>query len=252
MMKNTFSSEYHGEEVEKILSDCSKVVSFHSEFKSGVNLKVGDDLVYLSYPYFQLPPFGMMLSANTMDVLKPVFNTGKLRMQHGEIIVNDFHLTYKKSHKVQTHIEKENIECICSMDTLKKYAEQSPLMDYLFDGDINQLISKVIGFGQGLTPSGDDFVVGLLALNSRINYLPETVFQTIRYKITEKHTTDVSIAYLKSALNQQYSSMIVDVISSLDDPSKLIKALELLAKMGHSSGIDTIAGIYYGLRLIQK
>lgn len=252
MSAYTFSSDYHGEKVEILLSDSSKDVSFHSEFKSGVNVKVGDDLLYISYPYFQVPPFGLMLKKEVMDYIKPLFKTAKLSIHQGRLIIDDFQITIEKSREVLTHIHKKELKTDLFLEPLEVYSKQSPLKKYSSNQDLEKLVMELIGFGQGLTPSGDDFIVGLLAVNSRIDYLPSSIFSVIEKKINDKQTTDVSIAYLRSALEGQYSTAVVEVINELDNLQRLRNALDILAQMGHSSGKDTIYGIYYGLILIQN
>lgn len=252
MSAYTFSSDYHGEKVETLLSDSSKDVSFHSEFKSGVNVKVGDDLLYISYPYFQIPPFGLMLRKEVMDYIKPLFKEAKLSFHQGRLVIGNFQLTIENSREASTYIQKKELKTDLFLELLEVYVKQSPLIEYSLNENLEKLVKELIGFGQGLTPSGDDFIVGLLALNSRINFLPSSIFSVIEKKINDKQTTDVSIAYLKSALEGQYSTAVVEVMNELDNPVRLSKALELLAQTGHTSGKDTIYGMYYGLTLIQK
>lgn len=251
MKKTTFFSCYHGELVESILSDKKEVI-FHSEFKSGVNLKVDGELIYISYPYFQVPPFGLMLEKSDMDVIKPKLSKAKLSAVNGELLINDEKVSISDSKRVKTHIDSTSINHSVATEVFSDYLSESIIEEMATEKSISQLVSLLLGRGQGLTPSGDDFIVGLLALNSRIKFLPDSVYDVVQQGIDERKTTDVSIAYLTSSLSHQFSSSIVALIESLEDKKKLIGNLEMLSDMGHTSGRDTITGIYYGLKLLDQ
>ena len=118
------------------------------------------------------------------------------------------------------------------------------------------VIRKIIGLGQGLTPSGDDFITGFLAfihLNGD-SLLPGSMIRSINSFIEmEVHnlTTTVSAAYLTSASQGEFSRSLYEFTHSLavgnhdlvrDKTYNLISA-------GSSSGIDTILGVLFALKL---
>lgn len=246
MSLESLSSNYHGELVEVLLSD-EKEVLFHSEFQTGVNLKVGEELIYISYPYFQVPPFGMMLSENVMDKLKPHFKKASLSISNQGLVIDDIVLSVKKSQRVLTRIDKKNSMSKVDLAIFTSFVKQSPIENTLLEGAFEEVISGLIGYGPGLTPSGDDFIVGFLAVDARVPFLSKKIISILEDGIKQKRTTDVSIAYLKAALVGEFSTAVVEVIHALGDETCLFKALNVLSKTGHSSGYDTIAGIYYAL-----
>lgn len=246
MSLESLSSSYHGELVEVLLSDENEVL-FHSEFQTGVNLKVGEELLYINYPYFQVPPFGMMLSENVMDKLKPHFKKASLSISNHELVIDDIALSVKRSQRVLTHIDKKDLTSKIDLSIFTSFVKQSPIENTLLEGTLEEVISGLIGYGPGLTPSGDDFIVGILAVDSLVPFLSKKVISILEEGIKQKRTTDVSIAYLKAALVGEFSTAIVEVIHALSNEAYLFKALNLLSKTGHSSGNDTIAGIYYAL-----
>lgn len=118
-----------------------------------------------------------------------------------------------------------------------------------------QSLTKLIGLGIGLTPSGDDFLCGLLATFQYFNQT-ETPFylklaEQIRQHLT--HTNIISSRFLECALTQQFSSAVLHFFQLPDGQAAEIKKIsEAFERIGHSSGMDTLFGIYYGCELLGK
>lgn len=116
------------------------------------------------------------------------------------------------------------------------------------------LIEKVLRFflgrGTGLTPSGDDMIVGLLAFDAVSHFLSTLFYQKLSELIEgEPITTDVAREYLRYALKQEYSSTVSEVVNSLacGNASDFEKVFQNLLGVGHSSGLDTLFGILIGM-----
>ena len=108
-------------------------------------------------------------------------------------------------------------------------------------------LSKLIGLGIGLTPSGDDFLCGILAGLTLVNRQNHTFTKCLQYYIQQnlKNTNEISQAFLRCALGNHFSYAVNFLWNNppLEDITK-----EFL-NIGHSSGIDTLCGIYYALLL---
>ena len=101
----------------------------------------------------------------------------------------------------------------------------------------------MIGLGIGLTPSGDDFLCGILAglvLTCNQNH-PFTIELQDQLKKNLENTNDISRAFLNCALESHFSEA-VKKIPTASSPAELLSPFEAI---GHSSGIDTLCGIYY-------
>ena len=120
---------------------------------------------------------------------------------------------------------------------------------------INDLKSKnnaidlkhIIGFGSGLTPSMDDVLVGLMSF---LKYTKHEYFDIIS-KACLPHvnrTTDISKEMLLLATKKQFNEGVVNIYNSTNNKSLFMKNLTHLLKYGHSSGHDTLCGIYFGMR----
>ena len=115
---------------------------------------------------------------------------------------------------------------------------------------MEKVLRYFLGRGQGLTPSGDDMIVGLLAFDAVSPILPTAFSEKISELIEgESITTDVAREYLRYALKQEYSSTVSDMVNTLanGDTSNFEIVLQDLLGVGHSSGLDTVLGILIGM-----
>ncbi|WP_410772444.1 DUF2877 domain-containing protein [Fontibacillus sp. BL9] len=109
------------------------------------------------------------------------------------------------------------------------------------------LVKYFIGRGQGLTPSGDDFLVGIMAVEHLLGRAGSGVSQAIREISRElpSLTTQVSANYYYNASEGFFSTVILDMLAALlNEPEfDFEECAEALLNVGSRSGIDT----YYGL-----
>lgn len=123
------------------------------------------------------------------------------------------------------------------------------------EGLIEKVLRYFLGRGQGLTPSGDDMIVGLLAFDAVSPFLSTSFYEKVSELIEgESITTDVAREYLRYALKQEYSSTVSNMVNALadGDASNFEKVLHDLIGVGHSSGLDTILGILIGMLTFRK
>lgn len=109
----------------------------------------------------------------------------------------------------------------------------------------------LIGLGIGLTPSGDDFLTGicagLLLCHMEYSAFSDIIRRLIREHITD--TNDISGAFLTCALDGQFSQSVNSLWQRPEQSSDEI--LKSFAKIGHSSGVDSLCGIFYVLKVIR-
>lgn len=108
-------------------------------------------------------------------------------------------------------------------------------------------LARLIGLGTGLTPSGDDFLCGLLA-GVKITEMENHPFVIIIKERIQEHlvdTIDVSAAFLSCALKNEFS-LAVNSLAQVPFESEI---KESFLAIGHSSGIDTLCGVYFALEL---
>jgi len=119
-----------------------------------------------------------------------------------------------------------------------------------------QATARLIGWGEGLTPAGDDVVIGLCAGldamacgDPRRTALRRAVASTIGASLSR--TTRISAHYLRLAAIGHYNERLLDLRSALlhVDPSRpLDEALRSACALGATSGSDMIAGLLAALR----
>ena len=104
------------------------------------------------------------------------------------------------------------------------------------EGDVVPLLRFLIGRGEGLTPSGDDFLVGVLLVmenwqHPRLSLLRRAIPPLLLA------TTDISREMLGHACQGRYSQHLLALMAT---PAVNFPAV---AGYGHTSGLDMLAGM---------
>ena len=112
-------------------------------------------------------------------------------------------------------------------------------------------IASLIGLGPGLTPSGDDFLGGaLIALSLlRENALRLSLWQTVQ-PLLRASSNDISAAHLASAASGLGTDALHDLLGAVmtGRVDMIPIHVRAVAGMGHTSGLDAIAGAVTVLR----
>lgn len=113
------------------------------------------------------------------------------------------------------------------------------------------LIQFFIGRGKGLTPSGDDFLVGIIAVEHLLYEGGYKVTRAVR-KLEEelpRLTSLVSANYYYSSFQGHFSTVILDFLKSLVEFNELEfeECAARLINVGSSSGMDTYFGIMFAI-----
>ena len=125
---------------------------------------------------------------------------------------------------------------------------------------IREAVLRIAGLGPGLTPSGDDFLVGYLLLFSfavRMGLEVPEGYQTLKDIFRKENfgrqiTSVISNAYLESAAAGEDFSIVSDVLKAAlsknggDTRDPVIRMLQA----GSSSGTDILCGIIWALQTL--
>jgi hypothetical protein len=110
--------------------------------------------------------------------------------------------------------------------------------------DLNA-VKPLMGLGPGLTPSGDDFIGGvMLALNTmHEDKTCRLLWESIRRTI-EEITNPISYAHLKAASQEGGNSNIHLCLAAIlqGSPTSIQNCLPGICQVGHTSGWDIMAG----------
>lgn len=120
-------------------------------------------------------------------------------------------------------------------------------------------VSALIGYGRGLTPDGDDYLLGYMAALWPWRQRSELVVHdsTLRSLIGGQlaRTNDISRHYLARALAGHFSAPICQLMFALGSAASATRvqaaALEVM-QFGASSGVDCLAGMLHGLRTLRS
>lgn len=188
------------------------------------------------------------------NVLPPVFSC-TLQVPHGnldgEIIESCWHVLEKAATFASDLFTK----------TLHKRLQQGiAALQQALQGryGLDGAVCGLLGLGQGLTPSGDDFLCGLIITL----HLPQSPYHESLHELCtalQRHlhrTHAISAAFIRDALHGEVSAPVQDFICLLygnhagkGERDRIIHALTAL---GHSSGYDLLSGILAGLSFHSK
>jgi hypothetical protein len=124
-----------------------------------------------------------------------------------------------------------------------------------YDVTDTSAVNALIGLGSGLTPSGDDLLVGYMAglwctvrdRNERAQFISGLGKTIIRLA---RQTNDISRTYLYHAAQGQVSSRLAALAEAIcqgESPDRLLEIAEVAMNAGHTSGMETVTGLMMGL-----
>ena len=129
-------------------------------------------------------------------------------------------------------------------------------MHALVSGDVHEGVKMLKGLGQGLTPSGDDCIVGYMtAMHVAQKILKTDMTETIEsiYEIAKSSSvfTD-SLLYCasKGFLFDKFKKLIDAVLSGTE--TEVVQSVEQVLTVGHSSGADQAVGFLLGTKKLMK
>jgi len=161
-------------------------------------------------------------------------------------------IVQKSKHPVVSALLGREIElAIINEKLLEGFQAIPPLIrmkDY--QGAVDK-VSGILGLGEGLTPEGDDFVIGLL-FYLRIANLDEDIIPGIDLMMkdilheAEKKTTRLSVNMIECGAEGQVDERISQVVDSILTGEGFEESVNRLMTWGNTSGQMALAGIVAG------
>lgn len=165
--------------------------------------------------------------------------------------------------------------CLCLQDYLDKHCDDFCIYKiYKYKNDVyicdilDEIIlhknysklDELLGLGNGLTPAGDDFILGVICFYYFFNnYVSVDTLNTIslsldKIKASLHKTNDISSNMLSLGFKKLYHSSIIELLDLISDykdkPNfEIYTKLNKIPSYGHSSYYDFLCGFYYSLRL---
>jgi hypothetical protein len=127
---------------------------------------------------------------------------------------------------------------------------------------ISAAARRLAGLGRGLTPSGDDFLIGVCGALVLADAMLPVSRNAVRFSAASRRdlalaiaaaadqTTMLSAVWLRHAAHAEFSSEVGRVLVTLadEDASELQAAVTELLAVGAESGLDTATGLLHGGR----
>lgn len=111
---------------------------------------------------------------------------------------------------------------------------------------------KLIGVGEGLTPSGDDFNCGFAAALFYLKGIrsADEIHQIHHLELPKlwDTTTTISREYLMYAHEGKFNEWVIRLFDYCHKGKDIVPTLNEIKTIGHSSGSDFLTGMYFGLR----
>ena len=240
--------------------------SVHSVYRNTVNIIVNDRLLALQTADSPFSPISLITNLNTDEFAQNDIQEGQtVTLDYTAAAIVNLAPAGKIPHKIRHDLYKKFFHIIQASNTggFDRIFQISPDVDHdlvltvaetkihmadtLFHKEqyqeASQVISELVGLGIGLTPSGDDFLCGILAgfhiqgleESRKVAYLREAIHENL------SRTNEISRSFLISALEGHFSQAVNELWNNPDEET----IAEMFGSIGHSSGMDTLCGIYY-------
>ncbi len=255
----------------------------HSKFKSGLNIQFEDILIYISHTESALSAYGINIDKDKLqEIMEMVDIKDVVIFKECKLI---FYSTYKNITLNLENIElidlripviqinKREIRNTILYSILKEYDFKNNIglkiddkinyyIDLLVKSDkenskLNEEIIKFFsGRGKGLTPSGDDILIGFTT--SILSFNEENIFgnwiKDISLLINKKVTTEISVSYIRALIEGYLSYNFIELIYSMNfkESNYVYGIIEKIKKFGHTSGNDTLFGFFLGLKFLSN
>ncbi|MGY0411664.1 DUF2877 domain-containing protein [Staphylococcus xylosus] len=236
----------------------------HSIFEKGFNI-VNDDqkLIFIGSDENGTFPFGVTVDHQTKkQLLENIAVNQPIKITANAIFITDnCQLVWRNQEVHASKVElnsnsflwpmlHENITTYDFSEYNKgdfSYLKMQSIMETLKQEDdktVKSSLRYLIGRGQGLTPSGDDILTGMLFVHFMKPFIFDKNLEIIQELIQEQLTTIVATAFLDSALKELFSSKILVL-----QHQPTVYHMNQLLEIGSSSGKDTLYGIFIATTL---
>lgn len=252
-------------------------------FENSLNVQFPFGLVHVGQTGMVLSPFGCLISSKDYRQLYAQCRPGDLvRFKQGKLYFYTqkgvFKIELDTFEEVDLSIPKVELSTAALKDNLLYQVFEEtffslsietglPLTDTIKDGlqaltepkvkekllSDETVIRLLIGRGIGLTPSGDDILIGYTfarVLFQRTDEWQEKIASALK----EKKTTAISVAYFAALLNGYINENFLSLaqLFTENDRENIQNKIQELKRFGHTSGTDTLYGFALGLRYIKR
>lgn len=252
----------------------------HSIFPNGFNLKVQDRLWFVGKGEDNLSAIGLALDASDFEriaadlfvgaqvKLVPLFSrsdeqldltfTCYIRPMPITVTVPSIRIVDLSIPRIR--LDKLNRSALLRQLEKAEIQEQSGFVSAALESSYSLFVEgpdpfsaaslrPLIGAGAGLTPSGDDFLQGMM-LFERITGGPATITDLTRQALRIRSTTDISLAYYQALFDGYANMQWIDLCRAIEseDERQIAAAIKKNQAYGATSGNDSLMGVLTFLR----
>jgi hypothetical protein len=254
------------------------VGKIHSKFKRGLNIQFNDVLVHVGLAGSSLSAIGLNIEELKLRRILEASSIGDIVINKDNklIFYSTFEiisLNYKDIEEVDLRLSKLEIDPKNIPDTVLYKRLESTDFHKFIGMELDELTLKYTalllnsnkhdlctnsqiaafftGRGKGLTPSGDDILMGFTLALMTSGKFPNWE-KALRQVMTARRTTDISAAYARALLEGYTSEYFILLVKLLkeDDQEAIEDTIKKIQAFGHTSGNDTLFGFYLGLTFL--
>jgi hypothetical protein len=234
-----------------LFNNKNQEISFHSKYKQTVNFKVNNKIIAFQDKKLPLTPYSIKLAKFNSNI--DVKDVQALLNSNKEFKCTD--LKFEKSVKTRKIFLSKNLNFF-----LKSRATKSQILSAIFIQKTKNPFSaiiikpennlhKFVGLGNGLTPAGDDFIIGYILGNYLLNKITLKFKKRLKRIInTENATNDISRQFLDAAIDGNFNEFIIELVSKIKDNKSILTSLSKISRIGASSGLDLLSGLYLSIK----
>ncbi|MCF8008720.1 MAG: DUF2877 domain-containing protein [Halanaerobiales bacterium] len=182
---------------------------------------------------------------------------GKICINHKDNINKVIYLTEKVIKEIDNK-SSLNKTILNYQEIIKnnKSFDLTPLQKYFYQllSNIvfsNSSVKPLIGLGIGLTPTGDDFLIGYLSAIESFKIKDKYNIKKCLLSADIFNLTNIlSGLQIKAALQRRYNEKLYNFYKNISNNEQIyMRSLKELIETGSSSGLDLLAGIYFALTM---
>lgn len=216
----------------------------HSVFEQVINLQGCKSAQLICFSSKYLARYTLQVSQATLNSLKqnlPSLLYIKVESQKSCALNSynsSFILGLTLEQRLELAISLEQL--IHSLPDLHESLLELSFQKYIQNPEI--LIANLVGLGHGLTPSGDDFIVGYLCASLAMHYDVSNIVNFLNLQAIHL-TNQISASYLLNAAQGLFPQPLLELVSASSTHQFLNQADYIIKNIGSTSGRDLILGI---------
>ncbi len=238
-------------------------------YENGFDAICNDQLIYFACAKERLNPMALLVPERVLAAARQnqqvSYASARLKIGTVELLASEpvTALPMVEACRIDGSIIADNLVRV--FNNIKLFGRSSPVKDLvlgcktaenmlsaveaeleIFPPDFKRIVA-FLGFGEGLTPSFDDFISGMLLADRRARFgklsIPADFFAQADSRTTRQSAQQLRFA-ASGLLNPRIELFVDRLMSEKVSSAMILQAMD----MGHSSGTDLVCGVYYYLR----